>query len=108
MGERDRRASLLRHEPSLRVGAWTPSDIQDTVALLLLRPCSFGSEGGRGNVRRVATITALLVVALMAAPVASAGTQADGGLQISDKGVGKPPPGAGMGTKAALDNPKCD
>ena len=27
---------------------------------------------------------------------------------MSTRGVGKPPPGAGVGTKAALENPKCN
>ena len=38
----------------------------------------------------------------------TAGAQSGGGIPVSTRGVGKPPPGAGMGTKAALENPKCN
>ena len=50
----------------------------------------------------------LLAAALVVASLAPAGAQTDGGgVQVSTRGVGTPPPAAGMGTKAALANPKC-
>jgi hypothetical protein len=58
--------------------------------------------------RVVVTMTASLVVTMLAVPVASAQGQPGDGIEVSAFGVGKPPPGAGMGTQAALDNPKCD
>jgi hypothetical protein len=59
-------------------------------------------------VRRFTAITVLAVVAILASNAVPSGAQSDGGLQVSGAGVGKPPPGAGMGTPAALKNPKCD
>src|SRR5262245_34057732 len=50
----------------------------------------------------------ILAVALVSVAIPPVDAQTDSGLQVSTRGVGKPPPGAGMGTKAALENPKCD
>ena len=51
----------------------------------------------------------IIALALTVTVLPPAGAQTDGGgVQVSTRGVGKPPPGAGMGTKAALSNPKCN
>jgi hypothetical protein len=55
---------------------------------------------------RIIAVVAL-AAALSAAAVAPAGAQSADTLTVSDKGVTKPP-GTGLGTKAALDNPKCN
>ncbi len=50
----------------------------------------------------------VVAVAMTVSTLGAAGAQSDGGIPVSTRGVGKPPPGAGMGTKAALENPKCN
>jgi lysozyme family protein len=47
----------------------------------------------------------LVVVGLGVATLATAGAQTT--ITVSKQGVGASPPGSGLGTKAALDNPKC-
>jgi hypothetical protein len=54
-------------------------------------------------------MAALLAGSLLVAAVPPVDAQTDGGgVQVSTRGVGTPPPGAGMGTSAALTNPRCD
>ncbi len=55
----------------------------------------------------VSAVVALVSVALAMVTVVGAGAQTTTPVQVNDVGVGKPPPGTGLGTKAALDNPKC-
>ena len=51
----------------------------------------------------------MIAVALVALPLVPAHAQTDGGgIQVNAQGVGKPPSGAGMATKAALGNSKCN
>ena len=50
----------------------------------------------------------VVAVAMIFSTLGTAAAQSDGGIPVSTRGVGKPPPGAGMGTKAALENPKCN
>jgi hypothetical protein len=50
----------------------------------------------------------VVAVAMTVSTLGTAAAQNDGGITVSTRGVGKPPPGAGMGTKAALENPKCN
>ncbi len=61
----------------------------------------------RPNVKLMATAVVVAVLASLVG-VVSVGAQTPAPTVLSTKGVGKPPPGAGMGTKAALDNPKCN
>ncbi len=56
-----------------------------------------------------------VVVGLSVAGLATAGAQtttttgaASATVEVDATGVGKPPPGSGLGTKAALNNPKCN
>jgi hypothetical protein len=51
---------------------------------------------------------AAVVAALSAATLAPAAAQNGATVQVSEQGVGKPAPGTGLGTAAALDNPKCN
>lgn len=53
-------------------------------------------------------VLSVIGIASVVVPLSTAGAQTDGGVEVSTRGVGKPPPGAGMGTKAALTNPKCN
>jgi len=55
----------------------------------------------------VTAIVAVVSVALAMVTGVGAGAQTTTPLPVNDTGVGKPPPGSGLGTKAALENPKC-
>ncbi len=57
----------------------------------------------------VAVTTAMIGLASAGAQTTTTTTTGTpSAINFSDTGVGKPPPGAGMGTKAALENPKCN
>jgi hypothetical protein len=49
-----------------------------------------------------------MVAVMCSALVAPAVAQTTPPVQVNDDGIGKPPKGAGMGTTAALENPKCN
>ena len=74
-----------------------------TRAIASIEPCKGGTVTGRRVVGAF-----VVAVAMTVSTLGTAGAQSDGGIPVSTRGVGKPPPGAGMGTKAALENPKCN
>ncbi len=53
-------------------------------------------------------MVAAIAAALSVVALAPGAAQTNGTLEVSTEGVGKPAPGTGLGTQAALDNPKCN
>jgi hypothetical protein len=68
-----------------------------------------GHEFGGTMTRSRSVIAGAVIAALAVVGIAttSAGAQTTT-VQVNDDGVGSPPPGSGLGTKAALENPKCN
>jgi hypothetical protein len=59
-------------------------------------------------VKKRAVVAGVLVAALSVLGMLSASAQTAAPVQVNDDGVGKPPKGTGLGTTAALENPKCN
>jgi hypothetical protein len=58
---------------------------------------------------RVIIASALTVAfAMLGVTATTAGAQTASAITVNDDGIGKPPPGSGVGTTAALENPKCN